>query len=175
MRVHWRVKGESRNRARLHQEGLRSIPDIPWDPATEGGGLGLKRLGYTTGGRRPQRPAAARGAVRDRTSDQIERATPQSQRVGRIGWAGRRENWCSRKAGAVGEPGAAKDEEPRQGQVSKREQRKPRSSEQRAGESARLGCQGYCVALPGGGARDSVTLLLRANVPSPKGHRSESE
>ena len=38
-----------------------------------------------------------------------------------------------------------------------------------------LGCQGYCVALPGGGARDSVTLLLRANVPSPKVHRSESE
>ena len=102
MRVHWRVKGESRNRARLHQEGLRSIPDIPWDPATEGGGLGLKRLGLLQVRRGPQRPVAARGAVRDRTSDQIERTTPQSQRVGRIGWVGRRKNWCSRRAGAVG-------------------------------------------------------------------------
>ena len=138
VRVHWRVKGESRNRARLHQEGLRSIPDIPWDPATEGGGLGLKRLGLLQVRRGPQRPVAARGAVRDRTSDQIERTTPQSQRVGRIGRAaGRRKNWCSRRAGAVGEPGAAKDEERRQGQVSRREQRKPRSSEQRAGGSAR--------------------------------------
>ena len=98
--------------------------------------MGLKRLGLLQVRRGPQRPVAARGAVRDRTSDQIERTTPQSQRVGRIGWAGRRENWCSRRAGAVG-PGAAKDEEPRQGQVSRREQRKPRSSEQRAGESAR--------------------------------------
>ena len=136
VRVHWRVKGESRNRARLHQEGLRSIPDIPWDPATEGGGLGLKRLGLLQVRRGPQRPVAARGAVRDRTSDQIERTTPQSQRVGRIGWVGRRKNWCSRRAGAVGEPGAAKDEERRQGQVSRREQRKPRSSEQRADGSA---------------------------------------
>ena len=118
MRVHWRVKGESRNRARLHQEGLRSIPDIPWDPATEGGGLGLKRLGLLQVRRGPQRPVAARGAVRDRTSDQIERTTPQSQRVGRQdrvggekkelvqpkGWRSRRA-WRGQGRGAASGPG----------------------------------------------------------------------
>ena len=46
--------------------------------------MGLKRLGLLQVRRGPQRPVAARGAVRDRTSDQIERTTPQSQRVGRI-------------------------------------------------------------------------------------------
>ena len=66
--------------------------------------MGLKRLGLLQVRRGPQRPVAARGAVRDRTSDQIERTTPQSQsssRQDRVGGEKKElvqpKGWRSRK------------------------------------------------------------------------------
>ena len=59
---------------RPHGELHGTGTDIPWGLATKGGGLGLKRLGLLQVRRGPQRPVAARGAVRDRTSDQEERS-----------------------------------------------------------------------------------------------------